>query len=226
MTRHETLDEQARETCALAALGALPPEEAAAFEAHAAACPACRAEHASLSALAGELAALAPAADPPERLWSRVAARVRATPQEPATAQPAPAAPAAPTRQVQPWKSWAASAEARAGLLTIAAGDGDWQATSVPGIAVRQLFVDPAADRVTMLVRMAAGSAYPPHRHAMAEECFVLQGDIRVDGATHMHAGDYQRADAGSRHGVQSTDGGCTLLIVSSLHDELLPLAS
>ena len=225
MTRHETLDDRARESCALAALGALPPEEAAAFEAHAADCPACRAERASLLALAGELAALAPAADPPERLWSRVASRVRATPQEPA-ATLAPAAPAASVRQVQPWKAWTASAEARAGLLTIAAGDGGWQATSVAGIDVRQLFVDPAADRVTMLVRMAAGSAYPPHRHATAEECFVLQGDIRVDGATHMHAGDYQRAEAGSRHGVQSTDGGCTLLIVSSLHDELLPLAS
>jgi len=223
MTRHETLDDRARESCALAALGALPPEEAAAFEAHAADCPACRAERASLLALAGELAALAPAADPPERLWSRVAARVRATPQEPAATQPAPAASG---KQVQPWKAWTASAEARAGLLTIAAGDGGWQATSVAGIDVRQLFVDPAADRVTMLVRMAAGSAYPPHRHATAEECFVLQGDIRVDGATHMHAGDYQRAEAGSRHGVQSTDGGCTLLIVSSLHDELLPLAS
>jgi predicted ChrR family anti-sigma factor len=220
MTRHETLDGLARETCALAALGALPPEEAAAFEAHAAACPACRAERASLTALAGELAALAPPADPPERLWSRVAARVRATPQEPAAAQSVPATLA------QPWKAWTSSAEARAGLLTIAAGDGGWQATSVAGIDVRQLFVDPAADRVTMLVRMAAGSAYPPHRHATAEECFVLQGDIRVDGATHMHAGDYQRAEAGSRHGVQSTDGGCTLLIVSSLHDELLPLAS
>ena len=220
MTRHETLDSLARETCALAALGALPPEEAAAFEAHAADCPACRAERASLTALVGELAALAPAAEPPERLWSRVAARVRTTPQEAAAAQAAPAAP------VQPWKAWTASAEARAGLLTITADDAGWQATSVPGIAVRQLFVDPAADRVTMLVRMAPGAAYPPHRHATAEECFVLQGDIRVDEHTHMRAGDYQRAEEGSRHGVQSTDGGCTLLIVSSLHDELLPVAS
>jgi anti-sigma factor ChrR (cupin superfamily) len=218
MTRHDTLDDQAREACALAALGVLPPDEAAAFEAHAADCPACRTERASLAALAGELAVLAPAAEPPERLWSRIADRVRATPQE----QVAAAAPAT----VQPWKAWTASPEARAGMLTIAAGDGGWQATSVPGIDVRQLFVDPAADRVTMLVRMAAGAAYPPHRHATAEECFVLQGDIRVDGATHMHAGDYQRAEAGSRHGVQSTDGGCMLLIVSSLRDELLPLAS
>jgi anti-sigma factor ChrR (cupin superfamily) len=213
MTRHETLDEQARETCALAALGALPPAEAEAFEAHAAGCPACRAERAALMSLSGELAAAGPPADPPERLWARIADRVRATPQD---SQP----------QVQPWKAWTATAAARAGLLTITADDAGWQATSVPGIAVRQLFVDPAADRVTMLVRMAPGAAYPPHRHATAEECFVLQGDIRVDEHTHMRAGDYQRAEEGSRHGVQSTDAGCTLLIVSSLHDELLPVAS
>ena len=220
MTRHENLDEPAREACALAALGALPPDEAAAFEAHAAGCPACAAERAALVSLAGELAAVGPPADPPERLWARIADRVRTTPQETA-ANGAP--------QTQPWKAWTAtgaSAAARAGMLTIAADDAGWQATAVPGIDVRKLFVDPAADRVTMLVRMAPGAAYPPHRHATAEECFVLQGDIRVDERTHMHAGDYQRAEEGSRHGVQSTDGGCTLLIVSSLHDELLPVAS
>ena len=218
MNRHDTLDEQARETCVLAALGALPPDEAAAFESHAASCPACRAERDSLAALAGELTALAPAAAPPERLWSRIAARVATTAQALVAANDRP--------RVQPWKAWTASAAARAGLLTIPSDDAGWQATSVAGIDVRKLFVDPAADRVTMLVRMAPGSAYPPHRHATAEECFVLQGDLRVDGDTHMHAGDYQRAEEGSRHGVQSTDGGCTLLIVSSLHDELLPLAS
>jgi hypothetical protein len=37
-----------------------------------------------------------------------------------------------------------------------------------------------------------------------------------------MRAGDFQRAEAGSVHPVQSTDGGCLLLITSSLDDELL----
>ena len=37
-----------------------------------------------------------------------------------------------------------------------------------------------------------------------------------------MHAGDYQRASGRSIHPVQSTDGGCLLLIVSSLRDEMV----
>ena len=38
-----------------------------------------------------------------------------------------------------------------------------------------------------------------------------------------MRAGDYQRAAGGSQHPWQSTRDGCLLLIVSGLHDELLP---
>jgi len=72
-----------------------------------------------------------------------------------------------------------------------------------------------------MMVRMAAGTSWPAHIHAGPEECYVLAGDLRV-GELHMHAGDFQRAEAGSRHGVQSTEGGCTLLLVSSLHDTLV----
>ena len=42
---------------------------------------------------------------------------------------------------------------------------------------MRRLYVDEAAVMVTMLVRMAPGARYPSHRHAAAEECFVLSGD-------------------------------------------------
>jgi len=37
-----------------------------------------------------------------------------------------------------------------------------------------------------------------------------------------MRAGDYQRAETGSTHPVQSTRGGCLLLLTSSLRDELV----
>jgi hypothetical protein len=50
----------------------------------------------------------------------------------------------------------------------------------------------------------------------------VLQGDLRVGPTLHMRAGDYQRVEKGHQHPVQSTDGGCLLFIVSSLHDELV----
>ena len=84
----------------------------------------------------------------------------------------------------------------------------------------RRLFVDHAAQRVTMMVRMEPGSSYPAHRHAQAEECFVLSGDLWT-GSVRLLAGDYQRAEQGSRHPVQSTEGGCVLLLVSSLGDAL-----
>jgi anti-sigma factor ChrR (cupin superfamily) len=73
-----------------------------------------------------------------------------------------------------------------------------------------------------MLVRMAAGTTYPSHRHAGDEQCFVLDGDLHV-GEIVLHSGDFQLAPEESEHGPQSTVGGCTLLIVSSRNDELLP---
>lgn len=205
MSRHDTLDEAARETCALAALGVLTPDEAAAFEAHAAACPACSAERESLRTLAAGLAGLAPAADPPERLWSRIAERVRGQPRP----EPDPR---------QPWRAWAP--DAAQALFSLPAGAGAWEPAGSPGVQARRLFVDHAAQRVTMMVRMEPGSSYPAHRHAQAEECFVLSGDLWT-GSVRLLAGDYQRAEQGSRHPVQSTEGGCVLLLVSSLGDAL-----
>ena len=74
---------------------------------------------------------------------------------------------------------------------------------------------------MTMLVRMEAGSSYPQHIHDGPEECYVLQGDLRV-GDEVLGRGDYQRAAPGSRHGIQSTENGCLLFIVSSLTDEII----
>ena len=46
---------------------------------------------------------------------------------------------------------------------------------------------------------------------------------IRIGDDIVMHAGDYQRMGGGTVHPVQSTEGGCVLFIISSLHDELMP---
>jgi quercetin dioxygenase-like cupin family protein len=70
-----------------------------------------------------------------------------------------------------------------------------------------------------MLVRMAPGTSFPAHVHNGPEECFVLQGDLTIGPAT-MATGDYQYAPPGSSHPVQSTRGGCVLLLTSSLSDE------
>ena len=199
MTRHDALDDEARDQAALAALGSLPPAERLTYDGHLTECALCRQEVAALRAVVGDMTELAPEADPPEGLWARVLQRVRAE-------QPA-----------QAWKQWRDDAAAAAPLAFVAA-EGPWETTAVAGIEARKLFVDEKNDRVTMLVRMAPGSAYPSHTHGGPEECFVLQGDLRT-GEVLQHAGEYQRAERGSVHPSQSTEGGCLLLIVSSLRD-------
>jgi anti-sigma factor ChrR (cupin superfamily) len=98
--------------------------------------------------------------------------------------------------------------------------EGTWAETGVQGVTFRQLFFDSESRRVTMLVRMAPGSVYPPHRHRSSEECLVLQGDLWV-GNTMLRAGDHQRSEAGTLHGEQSSRGGCLLLVTASPDDEM-----
>lgn len=121
----------------------------------------------------------------------------------------------------QVWRDWRPTAT-ESELFTLPADEGGWEETGVPGITVRRLFVDRANNRMTALFRMEPGTAYVPHVHDGPEECYVLEGDLHVGDDVVMHAGDYQRAPAGSTHGVQRTEGGCVLLIASSLSDELI----
>jgi anti-sigma factor ChrR (cupin superfamily) len=192
------------ETAALYLAGALPAPERAAFEAYLA--TGGRAYDDALRELSAAAVALGrlfpPAAlDPALRdaLLRRVApsCRDQATPLR---------------RQLQ-----GRAVDPAGHVLQRAQGSG-WEDTAVPGVRLRVLALDAAADRFTALVRMAPGAAYPGHRHGGPEECFVLEGDLR-HGAQVMRAGDYEWAPAGSDHGPQTTAGGCLLLIHSSLSD-------
>lgn len=129
------------------------------------------------------------------------------------------AASAKPAVSPQVWRDWPTSA-AGDELFVLRAGEGRWEETGVAGVRVRRLFVDRRRNQMTAMVRMEPKTSYPGHRHAEAEECLVLEGDLWV-GDTVLHAGDYQRAPADSMHGVQRTEGGCLLLITSSLTDEM-----
>jgi predicted ChrR family anti-sigma factor len=203
--------EKAVEDAALYVLGCLPEAEAAAFERHLAECSDCRAEVRQLEETA---AALAPVADPPPELKARVLEAV-ATVERGRTVVEAPAA----ARPTQSWKTWARTQGN--GRIFVPAGDTGWEPLGVEGVTAKPLFVDPDHNRVTMLVRMAPGSTYPAHRHGGAEESFILEGDLD-DGDVHMNAGDYLWKDDGTLHGVQVTKSGCLMLIISSLHDELV----
>jgi anti-sigma factor ChrR (cupin superfamily) len=110
---------------------------------------------------------------------------------------------------------------AGSGHSTVRAEESPWEATTFPGITLRRLHVDPVGRRMTVLVRMEAGASYVPHRHNGPEESFVLEGTVTSNGQT-FSRGDYHRAEAGSVHGVQTTENGCMLLIMSCIDDELL----
>ena len=207
--------EQAQEFAALYALGTLARDEASAYEQHVEeGCAVCQAELREIEATTGHLGSLATPEAPPPSLRHQLLERVGLDE-------------AARTAGPQIWKRWEEAGtvpETSAGessFRSVRATEGSWEDTGIPGIVVRRLHLDPEREKVTMMVRMNPGAAYLPHRHRSVEECFVLAGDLHV-GDEVLHAGDYQRAEAGSIHGVQSTEDGCTLLIMSSTRDELL----
>lgn len=210
MNAQHTIGEP-EELASLYLAGAMTPEQADEFGAHLRACDACRSALADLSDVGALLAAGLPQAEPPASARSAILARISQT--------DVAATDHAADEETQVWKGW--PDDATSGILIRRAGDTAWEDTSVAGVRVRRLFTDRARNQATMLVEMRAGTSYPRHVHASGEECYVLQGDLRM-GDDVLHAGDYQYAAPGSLHGVQSTERGCLLLIVSSLSDELV----
>jgi quercetin dioxygenase-like cupin family protein len=200
---------------ALYLLGCIAGEGCVAYEEHVASCTGCSAEVVRLRDTAASLALLVPEADPPAGLRAHLLERVASMQQDaPARADGADATPS------QSWRKWEATPTGNGPVFVPAGGPG-WEPTGVVGVTAKRLFVDPGNDRVTLLVRMAPGISYPSHRHGGPEECYLLEGDLN-DGEVSMRAGDYLRREGGSIHGVHSTKEGCLMLIVSSLHDELL----
>ncbi len=104
--------------------------------------------------------------------------------------------------------------------FTIKATEGAWL-TIAPGVVAKLLSYDSISRRATSLVRIAPGTSYAPHRHAAAEELYVLEGGC-VCAGQELKAGDYHRADAGTEHHDTSSDDGCLLLVISSPQNEMI----
>jgi anti-sigma factor ChrR (cupin superfamily) len=90
-----------------------------------------------------------------------------------------------------------------------------------PGIACKLLAADTEKNRVSMLVRLAPGTEYPPHRHAGLEELHLLHGELTI-GDRKLYPGDYNRAEAGSVDHRVWSETGCTCVLVTSPQDVLL----
>jgi anti-sigma factor ChrR (cupin superfamily) len=174
------------------ALRALPASQSRAFEAHLDDCPECRAE----------LAAVRPIIDafvdwpvdvlrPPTPLWGRLAERIAAE------------SGGEPSRE--PEARWLDEPE--------------WREVG-PGVSWKLLAIDVANERVSMLVRVAPGFAYPAHDHAGAEEVHLLDGELWI-GDRKLCPGDHRRIEPGTEDALAWSETGCTCFLVASLRDIL-----
>ena len=93
----------------------------------------------------------------------------------------------------------------------------EWE-EAAPGISVKLLATDTEKDRVSMLVRLAPGVAYPPHRHAGVEELYLLDGELMIDDKK-LYPGDYNRAEPGTADQRVWSASGCTCVLLTSTRD-------
>ena len=81
-----------------------------------------------------------------------------------------------------------------------------------PGVQLKMLRVDPPTGERTALLRMEPGASCPEHDHSEVEECFVLEGEVTIDGHDY-RPGDYVVAQAGTRHDIIVSVPGALLLL-------------
>ena len=98
-------------------------------------------------------------------------------------------------------------------------GEPEWDDVA-PGIACKLLATDAESDRVSMLVRLAPGGVYPPHRHAGVEELYLLDGELMIDDKK-LYPGDYNRAEPGTGDQRVWSETGCTCVLITSTRDVL-----
>jgi anti-sigma factor ChrR (cupin superfamily) len=176
----------------LFALQALPASETATVGAHIAGCPECRQELETLRPVVDALVAWpAEVVRPSTPLWDRLARRIAAE----TGGEPVSAA-----RQ-----AWV---------------EPEWRDVA-PGIACKLLATDAENDRVSMLVRLAPGTAYPSHRHAGVEELHLLDGELVIGDRT-LYPGDYNRAEIGTVDRRVWSATGCTCVLITSYRDVIL----
>jgi ChrR Cupin-like domain len=180
------------ELVGLHALQALPSSDVPVVEAQLAACADCRQEMKTLRPVIDAFVSWpTDVLRPSAALWDRIAQRIAAE------TGGAPLVPA-PRRGAEP----------------------EWTEVA-PGISCKLLATDVATNRVSMLVRLAPGTDYPPHRHGGVEELYMLHGELIVDDEK-FHPGDHRRAEPGTVDHRVWSETGCTCVLLTSFHDVIL----
>jgi anti-sigma factor ChrR (cupin superfamily) len=174
-------------------LETLPSSEKARMAAHISGCEQCDMEMKRLSPIVESFVSRPIGVQgPPASLWERLTQRIA---QETSTKPPVMTPP----------------------LISISS---EWEQVAA-GISVKLLSTEIKKHQVAMLVQLAPGTDYPPHRHARVEELYLLDGVLIIDDKA-LYPGDYIRADAGSvDHRVWSKTG-CTCVLLTSGKDEIL----
>lgn len=177
-------------------LAALDEAEARSMEAHMDTCAECQQEYDAIRPVTHVLTDWRAQNLPPaDDLWNRVTERIAAVTQKPTTSP------------IGTWSDSCGWPEPR------------WEDVA-PGIACKLLSTDRDMDRVSMLVELAPGASYPPHRHAAVEELYLLRGELWIDEKK-LCPGDYNRADAGSSDQRVWSERGCMCLLITSPSDQL-----
>jgi anti-sigma factor ChrR (cupin superfamily) len=179
------------ERVAVYALHALPSSESRAMEAHISACPVCQHELDTLRPIIESFAFWpTDVLRPSASLWRRLAQRI---------ATETGGEPLLPTTQ-----EWS---------------EPEWEVVA-SGISCKLLAVDTERQRVSMLVRLAPGVAYPPHSHAGVEELHLLHGELWIEDRK-LYPGDYNRAESGTADQRVWSETGCTCILITSPQDVL-----
>ena len=200
-------DEEFNILAAFQALDTLDESESRALTEKLRASPEVQSERAALEAAVAAIGYTAPpvpvAPDLKNRLFQRIA-ELPPTPAESVNLKPIVTS----------------STEKNTPSLIVRSNDVKWKSYGVPGVWLGKLYIDKQKREITCLMRLEPGRTFPLHRHAGSEEVFVLEGDLIVEGEI-CHQGDYIRSVPGSIHS-SLTQGGCLLLMKTSLDNEML----
>ncbi|HEX8476517.1 MAG TPA: cupin domain-containing protein [Pyrinomonadaceae bacterium] len=223
--RHQAVTDEVEYFASHYVLGALSQSEAHAVVEHVAeGCEICTEAIEEFESVVAQLAHAAPEKTPPTDLREKLLARVAAEP--PTSNGDAHTHDDQDDQDVRPADvSKAPESFAAPEILTLRAGEGEWQETADEGVFAKVLFVDKERATVTSLVKMSPGARVPMHRHTGVEQCLVLEGDLHA-GAVTLLTGDYHCALPGSVHEELHSEHGTLLLIVApESYEVLAPLS-
>lgn len=115
----------------------------------------------------------------------------------------------------------AAEPAPNAGLGVLRRDETGWKRTGVEGVTYRKLYLDKSTGLMTTLLKLEPGSKWPGHHHRKAEQCLILEGEIRHPDGSY-RAGDFIWAETGSTDPLTTTTTGALLLIISDPADEFI----